>query len=222
MLGFVAFLEGIQSSLDENRRIRGWSRSLSVTAFRTVSDMTNATDRTTPNAARRPRRRWLVAVAASLVVAPLTGLGEIAHADQPTPAEPVPAEPPVETGESGGATVAVAAPPVPVSPVPDVTLPDVAVGQPPVPPVTLPDAVPDTVVVAVGRPPVVPNPVPDAAVAGHAVNVPSHGSEALVAGNPAGPAVLPATRAAAAAAASAALSGSVGSLGVMAAIAAQA
>ena len=60
------------------------------------------------------------------------------HADQ----EPV-ATPPVETGESNGAVVAVGPPPVPPTTV------VVAVGAPPVPPV-------QPVVVAVGAPPVPP------------------------------------------------------------------
>lgn len=163
----------------------------------------------------------MAAIVAGLLATSLAGFAEVAHADEPSPVEPAPAEPPVETGDVDGATVAVGAPPVPVAPTPDV-----AVGLPPVPPVTLPDAAPGAtvgeVLVAVGAPPVVPHPVPDApAGAGHAVNVPSHGSQALVAGGAVVPTVLPATRAAAAAAASASLAGSLGSFGVLAAIAVQ-
>ena len=86
----------------------------------------------------RARRTALVAAAATLAL--WGSFGSAVHADE----EPV-AEPPVETGEVGGATVAVGPPPVPPTSV------VVAVGPPPVPPTT--------VVVAVGQPPVPPAPV---------------------------------------------------------------
>jgi len=85
----------------------------------------------------RARRTALVTAAAT--VALWGSFGTAVHADE----EPV-AEPPVETGEVGGATVAVGPPPVPPTEV------VVAVGQPPVPPIE--------VIVAVGQPPVPPAP----------------------------------------------------------------
>jgi hypothetical protein len=85
----------------------------------------------------RARRTALVTAAATLAL--WGSFGTAVHADD----EPV-TEPPVETGEVGGATVAVGPPPVPPTSV------VVAVGQPPVPPTS--------VVVAVGQPPVPPAP----------------------------------------------------------------
>ena len=100
----------------------------------------------------RARRTALVAAAATLAL--WGSFGSAVHADE----EPV-AEPPVETGEVGGATVAVGPPPVPPTSV------VVAVGQPPVPPTSVvvavgqPPVPPTSVVVAVGQPPVPPAPV---------------------------------------------------------------
>lgn len=103
-------------------------------------------------------RRTLAAIAAvsllSLAAAAPTAFAQDAPAPEPAtePApEPAPEPSPepaddVAVGEVDGATVAVAAPPVP----PTTTI--VAVGKPPVPPTT--------VVVAVGRPPVPPNAAP--------------------------------------------------------------
>lgn len=85
------------------------------------------------------RVRLTALVAAVATLALWGSFGASVHADD----EPV-AAPPVETGESGGAIVAVGAPPVPPTTV------VVAVGQPPVPapPVAAP------IEVAVGKPPV--------------------------------------------------------------------
>ena len=92
--------------------------------------------------ARNDPRACRTALATAVATVALWGsFGAYVHAED----EPV-APPPVETGQNGGAVVAVGPPPVPP---PTVV---VAVGAPPVPP-TL-------VVVAVGAPPVPPVSVP--------------------------------------------------------------
>ncbi len=92
--------------------------------------------------ASRSRRTALAAGA--VVVSLWASFGASVHADD----DPV-ADPPPETGDVGGATVAVGPPPVPPTSV------VVAVGPPPVPPTS--------VVVAVGPPPVPPKQAPVAA-----------------------------------------------------------
>lgn len=132
------------------------------------------------------RKRWgAVAIAAVLCGAVPSGF---VSADEPV--DPAPTAPddeaPVdddapETGEVGGATVAVAAPPVP----PSSDEPEVAVGAPPVPPSS------DEPEVAVGAPPVPPAVAqPQVAVAAPPVPSAAAPPQVAVAAPPVPPAAL--------------------------------